>query len=124
MADVTPVKMILSTRLLLAATALLDVAAAGPKKPRYKDVVATRDYPTTPASVAVNVLTKTGVRNDTAPNLYGWMFEDINHSGEGGLYGELLVNRAFDGSDVRFGAIPGFVGNGIVYQENTCVPTG
>ncbi|KAG8726416.1 hypothetical protein FRC11_000175, partial [Ceratobasidium sp. 423] len=27
--------------------------------------------------------------------LYGWMWEDINHSGDGGLYGELLQNRAF-----------------------------
>ncbi|CAE6458592.1 unnamed protein product [Rhizoctonia solani] len=27
--------------------------------------------------------------------LYGWMWEDINHSGDGGLYAELLQNRAF-----------------------------
>ncbi|KAF8753887.1 Alpha-L-arabinofuranosidase C-terminus [Rhizoctonia solani] len=27
--------------------------------------------------------------------LYGYMWEDINHSGDGGLYGELLQNRAF-----------------------------
>lgn len=26
------------------------------------------------------------------------MFEDISHSGDGGIYGELLVNRAFQGS--------------------------
>lgn len=30
--------------------------------------------------------------------MYGQMYEDINHSGDGGLYGELLVNRAFQGS--------------------------
>lgn len=30
--------------------------------------------------------------------MYGQMFEDINHSGDGGLYGELLLNRAFQGS--------------------------
>ncbi|KAH9825343.1 family 51 glycoside hydrolase [Melampsora americana] len=28
------------------------------------------------------------------PNLYGMMYEDINHSGDGGLYAELLRNRA------------------------------
>ncbi|KAF8671134.1 Alpha-L-arabinofuranosidase C-terminus [Rhizoctonia solani] len=27
--------------------------------------------------------------------MYGWMWEDINHSGDGGLYAELLQNRAF-----------------------------
>jgi alpha-N-arabinofuranosidase len=27
--------------------------------------------------------------------LWGQMFEDINHSGDGGLYAELLQNRAF-----------------------------
>ncbi|KAJ7194659.1 glycoside hydrolase [Mycena pura] len=27
--------------------------------------------------------------------LFGYMWEDINHSGDGGLYGELLQNRAF-----------------------------
>nr|6ZPS_AAA Chain AAA, MgGH51 [Meripilus giganteus]6ZPV_AAA Chain AAA, MgGH51 [Meripilus giganteus]6ZPW_AAA Chain AAA, MgGH51 [Meripilus giganteus]6ZPX_AAA Chain AAA, MgGH51 [Meripilus giganteus]6ZPY_AAA Chain AAA, MgGH51 [Meripilus giganteus]6ZPZ_AAA Chain AAA, MgGH51 [Meripilus giganteus]6ZQ0_AAA Chain AAA, MgGH51 [Meripilus giganteus]6ZQ1_AAA Chain AAA, MgGH51 [Meripilus giganteus] len=32
----------------------------------------------------------------TVPStLYGLMFEDINHSGDGGLYAELLQNRAF-----------------------------
>ncbi len=29
--------------------------------------------------------------------LYGLMFEDISHSGDGGIYGELLINRAFHG---------------------------
>ena len=32
------------------------------------------------SSVSVNVLTKTGQKNDTAPLLYGWMFEDISVS--------------------------------------------
>jgi alpha-N-arabinofuranosidase len=68
----------------------------------------------------LDILTKSGVKNVTAPYLYGWMFEDINHSGDGGLYGELLTNRAFDGSDVTWGVIDGYWGNSIVYQENTC----
>ena len=36
-------------------------------------------------------------QNDTAPNLYGLIFEDISHSGDGGIYAELLINRAFQG---------------------------
>ena len=53
-----------------------------------------------------------------APLLYGWMFEDINvgvlmelepgltsfqHSGDGGLYGELICNRAFQGQSIPQG---------------------
>ncbi len=34
-------------------------------------------------------------RFPTAPNLYGIFFEDINRAGDGGLYPELLRNRAF-----------------------------
>jgi alpha-L-arabinofuranosidase len=29
--------------------------------------------------------------------MYGMMHEDINHSGDGGIYAELLTNRAFQG---------------------------
>lgn len=42
--------------------------------------------------------TDISARNATAPDLYGIMFEDINHSGDGGIYGELIVNRAFQGN--------------------------
>ena len=28
------------------------------------------------------------------------MFEDINHSGDGGVYAELVQNRAFQGDDI------------------------
>ena len=38
-------------------------------------------------------------RNETAPLLYGWMFEDISHSGDGGIYAEAIRNRAFQGSE-------------------------
>jgi alpha-L-arabinofuranosidase len=30
-----------------------------------------------------------------SPTLYGLMFEEINHSGDGGIYGELIQNRIF-----------------------------
>ena len=52
------------------------------------------------------------------------MFEDISHSGDGGLYGELLTNRAFEGSDITWGTLSGFDGNSIVYQESLGEPTG
>ena len=35
---------------------------------------------------------------DTAPDFYGLFFEDINRSGDGGLYPEMLRNRAFEDS--------------------------
>jgi alpha-N-arabinofuranosidase len=107
---------------LAALATLLSTALAGKKGPR-----AVANFPraynnassNASTSVSLNILTETGVKNATAPYLYGWMFEDINHSGDGGLYGELLTNRAFDGSSVTWGAIPGFADSSIVYQENT-----
>ncbi|MDE5746608.1 MAG: hypothetical protein K2I21_03405, partial [Acetatifactor sp.] len=33
---------------------------------------------------------------DISPALYGIFFEDINRAGDGGLYAEMLINRAFD----------------------------
>ncbi|KAG9637033.1 hypothetical protein KCU86_g19638, partial [Aureobasidium melanogenum] len=36
-------------------------------------------------------------RNATSPYLYGIMHEDINHSGDGGIYAEMIANRAFQG---------------------------
>ncbi|KAK3624539.1 hypothetical protein LTR56_020979 [Elasticomyces elasticus] len=38
--------------------------------------------------------------NATSPYQYGIMFEDINNSGDGGVYAELIQNRAFQGNDV------------------------
>ncbi|KAK3329952.1 alpha-L-arabinofuranosidase A [Apodospora peruviana] len=34
----------------------------------------------------------------SSPHMYGVMFEDINYSGDGGLYAELIRNRAFQGT--------------------------
>ncbi|KAG5785804.1 hypothetical protein H9Q73_000531 [Fusarium xylarioides] len=36
--------------------------------------------------------------NSSSQLLYGVLYEDIYHSGDGGLYGELIRNRAFQGS--------------------------
>lgn len=35
---------------------------------------------------------------ETAPDFYGLFFEDINRAGDGGLYPEMLRNRAFEDS--------------------------
>lgn len=47
-------------------------------------------------TLAVNTV-DVGKRNVTAHSLYGIMHEDISHSGDGGIYAELLINRAFQG---------------------------
>ncbi len=48
-------------------------------------------------STRLTVKTK-DVRFDTAPNLYGLFFEDINRAADGGLYPEMIRNRAFEDS--------------------------
>jgi alpha-L-arabinofuranosidase len=105
--------------ILLVVTGWSGLVSAGPKRPRAGSKFP-RQYTNTSSAVSLDISTKSGTRNATAPYLYGWMFEDINHSGDGGLYGELLRNRAFDGSDVAWGTIPDILGSSIVYQENTC----
>ncbi|KAL9616648.1 MAG: hypothetical protein Q9160_008504 [Pyrenula sp. 1 TL-2023] len=75
-------------------------------------------------NVNLEVSTKTGDRNATAPLLYGWMFEDISHSGDGGLYGELLTNRAFQGSSSQIGAVAGIPGSSVQSSENPLLPWG
>lgn len=41
--------------------------------------------------------------NDISPSLYGIFFEEINHSGDGGLYGELIRNRSFEDTRIPNG---------------------
>lgn len=50
------------------------------------------------APVTYDVKIKGSGGNKTAPLAYGLMFEDISHSGDGGIYAELIQNRAFQGS--------------------------
>jgi alpha-L-arabinofuranosidase len=49
-------------------------------------------------SVSVSVASSGG--NATSPYAYGLMFEDINNSGDGGVYAELIQDRAFQGDTV------------------------
>ncbi len=51
-------------------------------------------------SQAVNLTVSSKGGNATSPLQYGLMFEDINHSGDGGIYAELIQNRAFQGNPV------------------------
>ncbi|KAL1305728.1 hypothetical protein AAFC00_007314 [Neodothiora populina] len=49
---------------------------------------------------ALNLTVAPNGGNVTSPLQYGLMFEDINFSGDGGIYAELVRNRAFQGSPV------------------------
>ena len=44
-------------------------------------------------------------RFETARDLYGIFFEDINRAGDGGLYPEMLRNRSFEDSVLPEGYI-------------------
>lgn len=113
-----------SQAILVASAALFELASAGSKKPRATDASASTVSYANSSVVSLNIRTKTGHRNATAPLLYGWMFEDINHSGDGGLYGELLRNRAFEGSDIQWGSLAGYSDSSITWQENSCEALG
>lgn len=46
-----------------------------------------------PAKIYVDMGTR---GHDVSKSMYGMFFEEINHAGDGGLYGELLQNRGFE----------------------------
>lgn len=52
------------------------------------------------AAQAVSIHVASSGGNATSPYAYGLMFEDINNSGDGGVYAELIQNRAFQGDSV------------------------
>ncbi|GME36482.1 Cytochrome P450 [Neofusicoccum parvum] len=47
----------------------------------------------------INLTVSTSGGNATSPLMYGFMFEDINYSGDGGIHGQLLRNNGFQGDD-------------------------
>ncbi|RDW58507.1 hypothetical protein BP5796_12437 [Coleophoma crateriformis] len=51
-----------------------------------------------PTALTLNLSVASSGGNTSSPILYGIFYEDIYHSGDGGLYGELIRNRAFQGS--------------------------
>lgn len=52
--------------------------------------------------LALTVSTTGG--NASSPLLYGIMFEDINHSGDGALHGQLMQNNGFQGTNATLTA--------------------
>jgi len=62
--------------------------------------------------------------NESSPLAYGLMFEDINHSGDGGLYAELIQNRAFQGSAVFPSTLDPWTpaGNATLTLQNSTTP--
>ncbi|KAF2003937.1 glycoside hydrolase family 51 protein [Amniculicola lignicola CBS 123094] len=52
----------------------------------------------TVSTVDINVKSKGGNKTSIIP--YGLMHEDINNAGDGGIYAELIRNRAFQGSNL------------------------
>ena len=46
------------------------------------------------------------------------------HSGDGGIYAEMIVNRAFQGSGSMIGPVPGVSGSSIQSSENPILPFG
>ncbi|KAL4911845.1 glycoside hydrolase superfamily [Aspergillus aurantiobrunneus] len=55
-----------------------------------------------PSPINLTVLPEGG--NESSPLLYGFMFEEMDRSGDGGIHGNLLRNNGFQGAD------PGLVG--------------
>ena len=85
---------------IAAGTALLHALSAAAAAPE-KGIPATNyiiESNANVSSVSLQVTTQDySNQNYTAPYLYGLMHEDISHSGDGGIYAELLINRAFQG---------------------------
>ncbi|KAL2145930.1 hypothetical protein VTI28DRAFT_5804 [Corynascus sepedonium] len=53
------------------------------------------------AAAAVTLSVANSGGHPTSPYMYGIMFEDINQSGDGGLYAELISNRAFQNESLK-----------------------
>ena len=49
------------------------------------------------------VINVKGKGADVSSSMYGIFFEEINHAGDGGLYGELIKNRSFEELEMSHG---------------------
>lgn len=110
---------------MLVSVALVFVSLSGfvfSQRPPGKDYINATKFDQSQVALTVNVYS--GQRNATAPFLYGWMGEDINHSIDGGLYGELIYNRAFQGSGVITGRLDGSNQTAILQAESAPEPFG
>jgi alpha-N-arabinofuranosidase len=72
----------------------------------------------------INLTVASSGGNASSPLTYGLMFEDINHSGDGGIYAELIQNRAFQGSTEYPSTLSPWVavGGAVLTLQNTTVP--
>ncbi|KAK8045498.1 alpha-N-arabinofuranosidase A [Apiospora rasikravindrae] len=61
-----------------------------------------------PLVSAVDISVKATGGNATSPHQYGFLHEDINNSGDGGLYAELIRNRAFQSSSIFNSTLEGW----------------
>lgn len=75
-------------------------------------------------ATAINLTVASTGGNVTSPYMYGLMFEDINHSGDGGIYAELIQNRAFQGSVEYPSTLNPWtsIGNATLRLQNTSIP--
>lgn len=73
---------------------------------------------------AINLKVSASGGNASSPLMYGLMFEDISHSGDGGIYAELIQNRAFQGSIEYPSTLTPWVpiGGAILTLQNTSIP--
>lgn len=73
---------------------------------------------------AINLKVASSGGNASSPLTYGAMFEDINHSGDGGIYAELIQNRAFQGSTEFPSSLNPWepIGDAVLTLQNTTMP--
>ncbi|THV46082.1 hypothetical protein BGAL_0418g00040 [Botrytis galanthina] len=73
---------------------------------------------------AINITASASGGNASSPLAYGLMFEDINHSGDGGIYAELIQNRAFQGNREFASTLEPWtaIGSSVLTLQNTSNP--
>ena len=73
---------------------------------------------------AINLSIASSGGNASSPLTYGLMFEDINHSGDGGIYAELIQNRAFQGSTEYPSTLNPWepIGGAVLTLQNNSIP--
>ncbi|PQE05084.1 Alpha-L-arabinofuranosidase A protein [Rutstroemia sp. NJR-2017a BVV2] len=73
---------------------------------------------------AINITASASGGNASSPLAYGLMFEDISHSGDGGIYAELIQNRAFQGNREYPSTLEPWVavGGAALTLQNTSLP--
>ncbi|KAL4939592.1 hypothetical protein BDV06DRAFT_214159 [Aspergillus oleicola] len=63
------------------------------------DWLTKQSNPGTNGTPAINLTVLREGGNWSSPHLYGIMFEEMDHSGDGGIHGNLLINNGFQGAN-------------------------